>query len=191
MKRYVLLLIMCVSLGAAMGEIPTKRVDATLRGYAAGEVDEEAVAEIVAETDSLSRERIIVRFERLGRKSADIAQLEAAVMHAWGMYGRAMDVYARLVAAGNHDADIYRWYADCVGRVNGDAAAHEVLTEAVGLYPDDGNLKLALAQADVSCGRYEEAIELLDILIDANPGNYDLLREKINALNALKASLKK
>lgn len=171
-----------------LGQSP-QWIDDCIRSYTFDDIADDGVGELVAATDSTEREQIISRFDALAKGSAELVQLEAAIMHAWTMYGRALPLYATLASQGNADADIYHWYADCALRVNGPEAALDVLTQAADRYPADDNLKFEQAKMMTAAGRYDDAITALDALIERYPDNEDLYRAKIAALQALRDRL--
>lgn len=150
-----------------LGQSP-EWIDDCIRSYMFDDIADEGVGELVAVTDSLGRELIISRFELLGGGSADLLSLEAAILHGWGMYDRALVIYDGLVDSGVADEDIYYWYNDCKYR-----------------------LQLQKADKFIAAGEPEEAITLLDALIERYPDREELYRLKIRALEALKAELER
>ncbi len=143
-------------------------IDDCIRSYMFDDIADEGVCELAAVTDSLERELIISRFDRLSGESADLLSLEAAIMHGWGMYDRALVIYEELVDSGTADEDIFYWYNDCKYR-----------------------LQLQKAEKYIADAQQEQAITILDALIEQYPDREELYRLKIRALEALKAKWKR
>lgn len=95
-----------------------------------------------------------------------------------GEYGKAIDDYTTLIAANAQDEDAYYERALCRLMANDTLGARLDLEEIDKFNPLSAKSRMGMAYVYKASEMYREAAELYDALIERNPKNATLLRER-------------
>jgi VWFA-related protein len=146
---------------------PGDPVPAFLRGLSLlskGELD--PAAEAFRQAIAISPELLVGAFY-IGAcyAAGNRATRDTSAINAWQTSLVALDRYPA----------VYRFMADAMFRLGQSERARQLLADALARWPDDGALRARAAQATFETGRYEQALENADRVIEREPKDTSVL----------------
>lgn len=138
--------------------------------------DNEWAFQHLNQLDNIADIRLAIsELEKAAQSNPYVSIPLANLLYNNGSFLDAAIHYRRVIEAGLDDADTYLFLGKSLENTEGSVAKYSALKEGLDKYPDDKSLKLELADLSTNLGKYTDAIELLDSVLQEDPTSYRAL----------------